>query len=413
MGNILEFLSGSWVGNLLGIVGGSLGLWTFIDNYILRFKPKLFIGSKAVFLLEKNPVSPDRFSLESITLSIEVANQRNKYGLLHDYAVRVYRSNAINPEEAIYFASAKCENLISDIHLLNDTKKELFSPISILPKSNRSLNIVFNELLNRSSMGINKDDIFYLEFYYQKTPKSKWNFVGKYYLYKQFESVNETNKVLFTYTLIEWHISRDKIKNILKPAKTSLYNGSTHKYIKVLFKKMYWQIILRQYYRIRDLLFLIPYSLLMFFEWLFNNTIRIMIIRKKGKHIDKQEILCGEPEKRPITQKCFNKISRILENEIKEININADKNATITFIRKNDQICLTRNDIGFIISRSGDSHIIAHQNVSPLHSRLQYEMELKDSNLGFCYWYQSNYGITTCESFALKILDAFLLHSCY
>lgn len=409
----LKFLSESWVGNLLGIIGGSLGLWTFIDNYILRFNPKIFIGSKAVFLMVKKSSSTDRFSIESIILSIEVANQRNKYGLIHDYAVRVYKSNSINPAEAIYFASEKWESLISDIKSMNNIKKELFSPISVLPKSHRSLNIAFSELLYHSAVSINKDDIFYLELYYQKTPKNKWNYVGTFYLYNEAESTNETNKLLFTYTLFEWQRSRDKIKSILKPAKTSLYMGSTHKFLKLFFKRLYWQILSRQFYRLRDALLLIPYLIIILLNWLFDHTIRVHILRKKGKELDKLKIDFGEPEKKPITQKSFNKIDNTLKMEIQKINSNAEKSAIIKYERENDQILMTRNDMVIKIYRSGDSNIIAHQQDIFLNSRLKFEMKLKVNNLGFHYWYQSNYGITTSKSFALKILDAFLLHSCY
>lgn len=42
-----------FVGGVTGVIGGILGFFTFIDNYILRFKPRLNISGGLFFFRRK------------------------------------------------------------------------------------------------------------------------------------------------------------------------------------------------------------------------------------------------------------------------------------------------------------------------------------------------------------------------
>ena len=48
MNEIINFLNQGWLPNLVGLVGGLLGVWTFIDAYIINFRPKIYIGTRVI-----------------------------------------------------------------------------------------------------------------------------------------------------------------------------------------------------------------------------------------------------------------------------------------------------------------------------------------------------------------------------
>lgn len=264
--DILNFFTEKWIGNIIAIVGvlvafvgGLLSLLTFINSYLLAFKPRMFLGSKSFVLAkEEQHLLGKGVIINSIVCSLEIGNHRCKYGSILDFAVRVYRADAINPDQAVYFVSTLWSKLPFSIQDTINCDKNLFSPLNILPKSERLLHLEFSELLNRSSMIIDSDAPLYLELYYQIGPKHDWTFLRTYYMYAQ--DVDKLNgNLMIKYTIIESNITRDTISKTLITPKSSLYKGTSQKYIKLTLSRLSYHLFVRPVYWVRDLALSISY----------------------------------------------------------------------------------------------------------------------------------------------------------
>lgn len=420
MNDILNFLSEKWIGNIIAIVGvlvalvgGLLGLLTFINSYLLAFKPRMFLGSKAFVLAKKEPhLLGKGVILNSIVCSLEIGNHRNKYGSILDFAVRVYQADALNPDQAVYFVSTLWSKFPFSIQDTINCDKSLFSPLNILPKSERSLHIEFSELLNRSNMIIDSDANLYLELYYQISPKHDWTFLRTYYMYaKDVDKLN--SNLMIKYTIIESHITRDRISKTLISPKSSLYKGTSQKYIKLTLSRLSYRLFVRPVYWVRDLALSIPYFFLNAFVWVYDLLIRLPLIKKTAKTIQEVRETFGQPDMVPKTQSSFEKIFEILSKEVSKINSQADDEAKIHLDKEDKNIVLSRYKMSLEFYIAGDGHIIAQDSTGLQNPRLRFRLSLKRTSLGYYIWHLENQGYVSVKSFTLRVLDAFILHSNY
>ncbi|MDD3323329.1 MAG: hypothetical protein PHS59_17985 [Paludibacter sp.] len=405
---------------IIGIMGGLLGFYSFVDKYLMRFKPKIFIGNKVIAnISERN----SKTSLDSIIVSLQLCNHRKKYGVIHDFAIRMYQTNIINPDIAIYFIYGVSDKSFNSIDELIEKKNyQVFKPIVLTPDYNNSVNIFASELRNRSKMYIEKNEPYFIELYYQKTTNGKWCFISKSYL---FYDNNMTKENYVVYSILDKGITRNKLKPI--HLETTLYAGASTLVIENYFKSIRFKIVHSPFYWIKDKLLIIPYYL--YFIYLFStDRVRLSIIKKYAKTIKRTKYTWGNPEYRPITEKALDNIYKTLGKILKEINKTATTEAKLGIEYENNSIVLSRSKLKLLIYISGDIniHIAVLENSSqtknPLdalikkttrkidsNSRLNYSITLKNGK----YWYLDNYGLITIDSFAIKVLDAFVVHSQY
>jgi hypothetical protein len=413
MNSILQFIAETWFGNIIGLIGGILGLFSFIDTYLLKFNPKIFIGSNVSFIADnkKNKDFPGLqfVNLISILLTLEIGNHRNKYGFVHDLAVRLYKAHAINPDYGTYFASNTLNKIAVEFKDMENVEKSLFSPLSILPKSSKSLNIEFAKLINHSAMLINKNDLFYIELYYLSNPKAaKWRLVNRYFLYKYAEHVYDDERIQMQYTILNKNTLRNQIK--FPKQKVDLFKGVSQRCIAQLVKNIKHRILMPLYW-IKDIIIFILFSFIKLSEWLYDTTIRLYFIRSKGKDV----LRLGTPkdnQKHQIrTEKSFNKIITILENEINVINESAEEKAKIELIKNYHEFIMIRHKIALKVYISSADSIYVSDRDNTTSGMIYFKLLLKDTYIGYSYWQLDNNRIISVMSFSLRILDAFILHS--
>lgn len=409
MKEILTIIGQNWFTNILGIVGGSLGIWTFIDSYLIRFNPRIYIGTKVIINTNKAPLRED---LESIICSLELCNHRKRYGVIYDFAVRVYKADEINPDNAIYYASQLVNKIPINIDELKDQEYDLFNPLTILPESNSSVNLVLGEVLNRSKMNISKSSNYYLEAYYQKKPEGKWYFIDKLYLYNKGLYSNLTSQYI-QFSVLNTHTTREKLNKKIKPQKTNLYEGASHKHLSGKLIRYRYLFFFRPLSRIKDIFYSIPFYANFLISFLIDKFIKIPIIKKYGENITKAKFTFGSPEERPITEAAFNQIYSELDKLIKEINVNANKNALISLEKKDSYIFLSRHKLSIKFYISGDRSIHVQELNAQFGSRLAYSLSLEKAIFGKNYWKLENYGFVSLKTFSVKVLDSFIIHSNY
>ncbi len=413
MPEILKIFDEKWIGNLIGFIGGLLGLLTFINAYLLPFKPRMFLGSKAFILAKKAPNLVGKYvMLNSVMCSIQIGNHRNKYGSILDFAIRIYKTHALNPDHAVYFASNTWSSYPLTLANVSSVQKSLFSPFNILPKSERSLHLEFSELLNRSNMIIDSDANMYLEIYYQIGPHRPWKLLRTYFLFfKEMEQLNDD--LMLKYTILESHVTRDKIFKVIKTTKPSLFLGASNRTIKLFFRSMSFRLIRKPIRFIRDSLLFIPFSFLNITQWIYDQAVRLPLLRRSAVRIHRLTISSGQPDKVPKTQESFALICKILSKQIDIINLQAEDPAKIGLEQKASELILNRYKMSLKIYIAGDGYIVAQDIVTFQNPKLMFHLWLKDTAFGYYVWHLQNVGYISAKSFALRVFDAFVLHSNY
>jgi len=404
-----EFLTSNWLPNILGLIGGILGIWSFVDNYIIRFKPKIYIATKVIFDTEE---LHNFTRLKSIIFSSELCNHRKKYGVVYDFAVRIYKSDEINSDSAIYYASEIIDKIPLNTEEIENQELQSYNPITILPNSNKSVNICFSEVPHRSTLIVNKSANYYLEAYYQKEPKGKWNYIDKLYLYNKTELGKVPGKFI-SFTVLNKDITKEKLKENIKIQKTNMYEGASKKTLHLFFSRLKYRLFFKPIKYIVDTFKAVPFYLNILRLWFLDKYIKIPIIQKYGKKIERVSVTFGDKENRKITEKIFKDIYDNFKSISDKMNLNATENAMTAVTLDKGQIIISRYKLSVKIYIAGDSSIYVQELNSINGSRLTYSLDLKRGLWNKNFWYLKNYGFIKPKSFVVKVLDAFIIHSSY
>jgi hypothetical protein len=397
----------TWLPNLLGLVGGTLGLYTFIDTYLFIFKPKVLIGNNIV--LESSLQKNNDTVLESITCSIEFCNHRKKYGIIYDVAVRIYRTEAINPEYRIYYASKIIDKIPIKQCEWDLQEFQLFSAVTVVPTSTTSKNIIFSETLFTSTLPFSTYSNYYIEVYYQRKPKGKWHFVDKLLLYNK-KGLRLQNEKYITYSVIDSEMTREKLGKSIKPPETSIYRGVTHKISKEESKALYRSTIGKTMLKSKDIVWTLPFYGRILYMKVTDRFLRLPIIKNYAMTKHNIRLQFGQPHLRTNTMAAYENICDHLSELADEINIKIpQQEAKIAVDKKDGYLLIYRNRLTLKMIISGDNQI----TVGDPNSSIFYSIYFKNSIWNKKHWYLEHDGFIPLESFAIKIMDSFILHSNY
>ncbi len=250
------------LGNFLAITGGFLGIYSFIDNYLLKFKPKIFISNIVSFKIEitekylKYPeYSRKNYSVKSIICTLEIGNHRNKYGVINDIAIKIYDRNNLNPSPRFFYAKKDLEFPLqnSNEEEFKAIKKISFSPINILPKSSKKVHIEFSSIYDYVEM-IPKSKHNYIEIYYQLG--KKWYYDSGYFLYEEREQ--ENNNLLVTFKTLDRDVERDKLPQQSRRAYPIVFFGESTRKIKRRLEWYSYVVINKLPKKFLEVLLIIP-----------------------------------------------------------------------------------------------------------------------------------------------------------
>ena len=404
-----DFLKQGWLPNLLGLTGGLLGLWTFIDSYIIKFKPKIYFGTRVFFDTIKDT---KHTRLQAIICSLEFCNHRKKYGVIYDFAIRIYNADEINSKSAVYYATELVDKVPIHIKDLEIQDKRIFNPITVLPNSNQSVNLILSENINGYKMVLTQIGNCYIELYYQKEPDGKWYFIDKMHLYSK-DQYNHIEDKYIDLSILKNDSTRKKLDGMLRLQKTNLYTGASQKHLKNKIRHCLYKFIKIPFYRIKDVLVSIPFYSSFLINTIWDKFVKIPIIKKYGIKIEKPNIKIGSPELKPITNIAFAQILNELQNFANQINKNANHEARIIIKQMDNKIILQRYRLSINFYISGDSSIQVNELNAVLNSRLSFSIKLRNGLWNKKYWYLNNYGFISIKSFVVRVLDAFIIHSNY
>lgn len=409
----LKILNEKWLPNLIGLVGGTLGAYAFVDNYLLKFKPKIYMSTQVLFKQKETKLN--RKELDNIVLTLEIANRRKKYGLIYDLAVRIYKTDEINPDTLIYYSSEIAAELIfdGDQVTINDIKP--FTPISVLPNSSKSAVLLFGDVVNRSKViDVNSYANFYVELFYQCKPKGKWRFVDKIFLYNLSErnrlEKREVDANTIYFTSLNYDNSRTKIEKTKKSPTTTIYTGAFHrekiaKYYRITYT-------LRKPFLYIFAIFQGPFIYVkLFINKITDKVIRIPILKKYSKSSQQPKIIFGNKDLKPFTIAAISELHEILSELADAINKGIDESRTVKVNEIQQQsFVISCYHMSLKIYMSSDTSIRVQEVNAQYGSKIRFNYMLKENILKQRTWQLEKVGYMSTRSFAIKILDFLVLY---
>lgn len=175
------------ISSIIGIAGGILGLYSFIDNYLLLFRPIIRPASLFYLAYRRNAkiTNENIYQLQSIICKLDIFNHRNKLGKLEDFSIDIFNRSELTPEIYTLFPTFDLESFPLNPQESLSCKKTAFTPKSIIQKSNKELSVEFCPE-KYSTINLNPAENLCITLRYRQF-KNRWVKIGTYSL-KTFNS---------------------------------------------------------------------------------------------------------------------------------------------------------------------------------------------------------------------------------
>lgn len=426
------------ISRVFSIFGYLSAFLTLIILYFTIFRIKLYLTSRATFYIEKNLQNPEIIYLKKIICPITIVNRSRQFGVVYHILLRVYSDNELSPNSVTYLANYYFNNLpMTKVNYDEDEKnKEEFYAIGINPKSSLSKTICCGDDHNSSNLIINPSGNYIVELFYKKRKGNKWKLASKYFLLNHFPFEERTlnDKDCIWFNLVDYSGKDSYMASNLPTEKTNIYKGVTDDLLSSV--KFRFRRIIRILMKILwNVSIWIPRHLYFFINYIFQTLIKRFIIRFT-LNLNKRDY---DYPKNMLRDKSFEKLKKIL---IKQISyFNQHSNVNLEIVKENErEIDIQKDNKILHIYKTGSGSIFANTPKQEL-IFLEYNIEIKNSPLSYLYnipLYSKKYSIrryyfgilrfidrllilpkwgfvkgkrTSIRSYAIKVLDGFILHS--
>lgn len=389
------------------MIGGFLGFFVFIDNYILKFKPRFNISNRLFFGYKKEEKHPSikGKSLESVILKIEAINRRNKIGRIDDFAIRVYDSRATCPSGYMLYAENVLEKLPSNTSKLNKDESNSFSPVSILGRSNTNFVVEFKP---EKYMGVtlNPEASLKLDLLYY-LPKRGWKTVGTFtpYYFKGHNDKEDPNGII-EYSLLDNAVKRKDASKSLKDPDVGIYKGISGKYLGFYLMKPIWFFKRLATYPLK-VVKLIAAILELTARQFSSHCIVLPLIKFKSKSLPRMQFGPARAHLIDDTLSSLKRCREYIEAISEKVNAKADSKAEITISDSSDGFSIRRGGLEVKFYKSGDGHIRA-SDTGGYPQMFTFSMELVEYPFGIRLW-KVNKKIMTVKSACIHVMDSFIL----
>jgi hypothetical protein len=387
----------------VGIVGGLLGFYTFIDNYILKFKPKFVLGDRLYLTYKQHPKYPAHSHLSSLVLQFEIFNHRNKLGRVEDLCFRIYDSLELEAKVTTLFASAYLEDMPVERTDVLTAKRSPMGPAAIDHKSSRTLVV---EMSPEKNMGqfINPNGQIKIETLY-KSSRGKWiqfDSLSVYAVYDEKTTVGEFTT--YNFDLLDKYSERENLKKQTFKRKINSYTGISNYQITHGRNVLIWKLsnLGRFFKRTASLISGIVNATL---SNAISETFYWALVKRKAGWIEKRKITVGHARNGNKTDELIKKLGSILARKIKAIEQRAAQSGEITLELKGSEIMLLKAGITLKIYKGGDGYVYA-MRISQNSSVGQgvFSFEIKNYPFAIDLW-TSNGNAIFPAAIATKLID--------
>lgn len=347
---------------VVGIVGGLLGAYTFIDTYILHFRPKFIIGDR-IYLIYRNNNANYTY-LSSLVIQFEIFNHRNKLGRIEDVFVRIYDSRQLEASILDLFPIATLDEMPLSREEVTLAKRVPPAPMAVLNKSSRTLTLeLAQEKLSHGAISPSA----YLNFEARyKNSSGKWKRFAKISLHAEYEENSiHGDATVYNFSPIDRFSEREKLRRRRIRTQVNSYHGVAGFYISIWLGKLRWVAKSIAFIPPKIIDWVLSFGLASlngakseFIEW--------PITLSKSSKNRRPRVTVGNAHHARETGSFLAKIGSNLQEKIERLNGRDTQNNQITIKICEKEILVIKNNSQIKVYYGGDGFIGVHQ--SPVNS---------------------------------------------
>ncbi|MGA3949197.1 hypothetical protein ACI2TD_25610 [Ralstonia nicotianae] len=356
IGSVAAILKG--ISTALGIIGGLLGAYTFIDTYVLRFKPKFVIGDRVYLVYRKNKA--DHTYLSSLIVQLDIFNHRNKLGRVEDVFLRIYDSRQLEASVLDLFPVANLEEMPISREDVVSARRLPPAPLAVPNKSAKT--IILEMAQEKSRHGaISHEAYLNMEALY-KSPSGKWKRFSKTSLHAEFnESSVHGDTTVYNFSLIDRFSERERLKRRRISLKVNSYKGIAGFYIFGWVRKPYWFILSKAMILPNGIGYVIS-MIVAIWHGIISESIEWPIARRKAPKSRPFTISVGNPDHAEQSDIFLSKIESSLRRKAIQLNDKRGADRNIEVERVDREVAVKRRDVKIRIYIGGDGFIGVHQS---------------------------------------------------
>jgi hypothetical protein len=394
---------------IIGILGGMLGAYTFLDNYILRFKPKFLIGDRIYLTYQQHEKIHDYSHLSAMICQFEIFNHRNKLGRIEDLLIRIYDSRELEATVLHLYPASFLDTMPNSRDDILDAKRVPPAPIAIPNKSSKTAVIEFaQEQLHTGT--VKPSGYLKIEALY-KSANGKWLKLGAFSLHAGFNEKSTYGVFsIYNFDRVERYSERERLKQKKMTKAVSSYKGLSHYYLSMWLPRPYW--------RIKEFIQSVP-KIIKFLGSLVSATVRAFIsetiewwvVKRTAARSRKPRITIGNVKNARHTATLMAKLKQLISNKVAELNFKVPSSDAITVEMDDRTITLKKKATQIHVYIGGDGFVGVHR--SPVNSpkgEMVFSIRLKEFPLGAYLWRLSDRPVLA-TTIATRIVDYIsLLH---
>ncbi|MFM0231288.1 hypothetical protein [Paraburkholderia sediminicola] len=391
------------VSTFIGILGGMLGAYTFLDNYILRFKPKFLIGDRIYLTYEKHKKIQEYSHLSSLIIQFEIFNHRNKLGRIEDIFVRIYDSRKLEASVLDLFPLAALDSMPTNRDEVIAAERVPPSPIAIPNKSSKTLVIeMAQEKLHNGT--VDPSGFLKVQCLYKSTT-GKWRKFSEFSLHAAYEEKSTYDKfTIYNFDRTERYAEREKLKRRKIATEVNSYKGVSNYYLSFWLPRPYW--------RAKEFVQAAP-KLVIFLCGLATATVRNClseaiewrVVKRTAARSRKPKITVGNARNARRTDSLIAKLKPLIEHKVTELNSRAKASDAITIEIVDTSITLKKSGTQVRVYVGGDGFVGILR--SPLNSPMGetvFTIRVKEFAFGSYLWTLSGRPVFA-STIATRVVD--------
>jgi len=344
------------VSTIVGMAGGLLGFYTFLDNYLLRFKPRFATGEAFYFVYKKHEKT-DYSYIESVIFQTEIFNHRNKLGKIDSIYIKAYAPRQMEPSVINLHASSFLTEMPADVQSLLSLQRKHASTINLNNKSAKSVVLeMTQEYGNRATLPIDGEVVIEL-IYKLKTGRLKS--AKKFSVFHHPDKKHEVDgKTVYIFAPLEKFNDTSNLEKYPLKVKTNSYKGVSAYYLTGFLGTLKGRAKRLATYSI-DIFTSLVHAGSALLRSVFSEAVEWNITRVYGPKKREVRLTVGDKKKADLTLAYISKLSAILTKKVESINEKSADKEKITLSRENNEIILKKKSATIKLYKSGDGYINA------------------------------------------------------
>jgi len=342
------------VSTIVGMAGGLLGFYTFLDNYLLRFRPKFATGEAFYFVYKKHEQTNYTY-IESIIFQTEIFNHRNKLGKIDGIYIKAYAPRQMEPSVINLHASSFLPEMPANAQDIFSLSRSHASTINLNNKSAKSVILeMTQDHGNRATLPIDGEVVVEL-IYKLKTGRLKS--AKKLSLHHQPDKKYEVaGQTIYVFELLEKFNDTSNLEKYPLKVKTNSYKGVSAYYITIFFGSIRGRAKRFVMYSV-DAFTSLVHAGSALLRSAFSEAVEWNITRLYGPKKREVRFAAGDKKKADLTLAYISKLFTILTSKVESINEKAADKEKVTLSRENNEIILRKKSATIKLYKSGDGYI--------------------------------------------------------